>query len=95
MALQPETRFRLRIKPALEAIPHSYWVKIQAGSIIGVPDVLGCVNGRMVALELKTDEGQATAMQKYRIGKFAAAGAFTSILRPSNWAKVLAELQEL
>jgi hypothetical protein len=95
MALQPETRFRLRIKPQLEAIPQSYWVKIQAGSIIGIPDILGCVNGRLVALELKTEEGKATPMQLYRIGKLSAAGAFTRIVRPSNWKQVLAQLQAL
>lgn len=96
MAQQPETRFRLNVvDKGLRAIPRSYWVKIQAGSITGVPDILGCVNGRMVALELKTNDGVATPMQKYRLGKFQAAGAFAEIVRPDNWSRVLARLTEL
>jgi len=37
----------------LKAIPKSYFFIKEAGSIRGIADILGCVNGTFVALEVK------------------------------------------
>lgn len=94
--MQPETRFRLRVvKPALESIPESWWTKIQAGSVRGIPDVLGCIKGKMIALELKTEKGVADPLQLHRLTQVQRAGGYAAVVRPSNFHLILADLEAL
>jgi hypothetical protein len=96
VAQQPETRFRLnQVKPALEAIPQSWWVKIQAGSIRGVPDVIGTIKGKFVALELKTEDGWPDELQLHRLRQIKAAGGYAAVVRPSNLHEIIADLEAL
>lgn len=42
----------------------------------GTPDVIGCINGRLVAFECKRDEKEEpTPIQKWRLSEWIAAGA--------------------
>ena len=54
----------------LNSLPNSKAVNIH-GSVFcerGTPDVLGCINGRMVAFECKRSEGEVPeAIQKWRL----------------------------
>lgn len=62
----------------LNSLPNSKAINIH-GSIYterGTPDVIGCINGRMVAFECKRDESEEpTAIQYWRLGEWFAAGA--------------------
>lgn len=94
--MQPETRFRLKVvKPALESIPDSWWIKIQAGSIRGIPDVLGVIKGKFIALELKIETGVADQLQLHRLRQVQKAGGFAAVVRPSNFHEILAQLEAL
>ena len=37
----------------LKAIPRSHWFSKEAGAIRGISDIIGCVNGVFVAIEVK------------------------------------------
>lgn len=42
----------------------------------GTPDVIGCINGRLIAFECKRDEHEEpTNIQKWRLSEWIAAGA--------------------
>lgn len=42
----------------------------------GTPDIIGCINGRMVAFECKRDDKEEpTQIQKWRLSEWIAAGA--------------------
>ena len=42
----------------------------------GTPDILGCINGRMVAFECKRDDKEdLEKIQKWRLSEWIAAGA--------------------
>ena len=42
----------------------------------GTPDVIGCVNGRLVAFECKrTEEEDPTKIQQWRLAEWLASGA--------------------
>ena len=56
MAKKPETVFKERIRPKLDMIPDSWWIKTQMLATVGVPDFLGCVNGLFVGIELKASQ---------------------------------------
>lgn len=62
----------------LNSIPGGKAINIH-GSIFserGTPDVVGCINGRMVAFECKRDTAEdLTKIQKWRLSEWIAAGA--------------------
>jgi hypothetical protein len=64
-----------------------YCVKIWGGGFqtAGIPDLLCCIHGRFVALELKTEKGKATVLQKVSIFKIQEAGGYACVLRPSEF----------
>lgn len=66
---------------------NAYAVKFNASGISknGVPDVLVCLNGYFLGLELKTDKGFASALQKYNINQINMMGGISIVLRPSMW----------
>lgn len=51
----------------------------------GVPDLLVCCNGYFLGIELKTETGKATELQKWNIRKIRDAGGFACVLRPSQF----------
>jgi hypothetical protein len=93
--MKPETRFKERIRPKLDAIPNSYWIKTQMRSLRGVPDFFGCVSGRCVVIELKTDKGKTDPLQDYVLERFRKAGGLHFVMAPANAEKVLQELYSI
>lgn len=51
----------------------------------GVPDLLCCVNGRFVGIELKTETGKVSKLQEYHITKIQESGGQAFALRPSGF----------
>ena len=93
---KPETKFRNRFRKRLDAIPNSWFESIQQKSINGTPDILGCVNGYFVALELKaTHKSPVTELQNYKLKKIYDAGGFRAIVHPENMEDVLENLIRL
>lgn len=98
--MQPESRFYYRIKPLLEAIPKSYWEKIQAGSVRGRSDIFGCVRGHFVALELKKDSKQSQKKGRAKLQSvlqehIRLAGGSAYFVTPENWDEVYAKLLKI
>lgn len=89
MAKKPETVFKERIKPMLEALGGSWWVKTQMLSTLGIPDYLGCVQGAFIALELKKDrKSKPSKLQLWVLGKIMDAGGIAMVVYPENWDEV-------
>lgn len=62
----------------LNSIPGGKAINIHGGVYTerGTPDVVGCINGKMVAFECKRDDSEEpTAIQKWRLSEWIAAGA--------------------
>lgn len=51
----------------------------------GVPDLLCCVNGFFLAIEVKAENGTASELQKWNIDKIRGCGGYAIILRPSQF----------
>jgi Holliday junction resolvase len=49
----------------------------------GVPDLLCCINGFFLAIEVKAENGVASELQKLNIEKIEQAGGRSIILKPS------------
>jgi len=97
MARKPETNFRINtVDPALAELPNTYAMTIQQVAITADPDKLLCINGRFVALELKSDEeSEIRPLQTYKLEKIIQAGGLAFRVDRSNWKEVHAELLKL
>lgn len=81
-----EKIFETRIKRYIES--HGGWqVKFFANSYTkaGVPDILSCINGYFVAIEVKSDRGTPSELQLHTIRQIRAAGGFAFVLYPSGY----------
>lgn len=96
MATKPETVFKNRIRPHLDALPSSWWFKTQQVSLRGIPDFIGCLNGKFVALELKKDaKAPIGKLQIHILELIQSAGGYAAVVYPDNWESVLWDLKKI
>lgn len=51
----------------------------------GIPDLIICLKGEFIAVELKNEEGKPSPLQLYNIDKIKQSGGQAFILRPSQF----------
>lgn len=51
----------------------------------GIPDILACINGYFVGVEVKAQYGRPSELQLYNCRKIREAGGFAFILYPSGF----------
>lgn len=54
----------------------------------GTPDILACVNGYFLAIEVKAPEGKPSELQLAKIAEIRKAGGFAYVVYPSGWFKL-------
>lgn len=89
MIIAAEKNFENRIKTFLKD-EGAWFIKYWAGSQFtksGVPDILACVNGYFVAIEVKGPNGKPSELQLHTIKKIREAGGFAIVLYPSGFEK--------
>lgn len=61
----------------LKTIPDNYVRKISDRYRSGIPDIIGCYNGRFYSIEVKQPTGKLSKIQIYEMGKiFKAEGLY-------------------
>jgi hypothetical protein len=96
MSRQPEARFYARIKPVLEALPNCHMYRITQVSVRGTPDILMCLNGFFVSLELKRSVGaKTTKLQARNLFLDHVCGGYSAVAYPENWHYILADLHRI
>lgn len=94
--MQPETAFKVKVQAALKLLPHTWFVKTQQLSVRGTPDILCCIRGTFVALELKrSQEARIDPLQTHTLTGITNAGGESFVVYPENWPVVLAHLKAL
>lgn len=84
-----EKQFENKIKDFLKE-QNAWFIKYWAGSKFtkdGIPDILCCIDGHFVAIEVKAQTGRPSALQLYNIRKIREAGGFAFVLYPSGYDK--------
>jgi sulfur transfer protein SufE len=89
-----EKDFQKKVLKKLREIPHSWWVKLNDRVTSGLPDIVGCVAGVFIAIELKT-KSKVTALQAYTLRKIDSANGQTFVATPDNWAEIYQYLIKL
>lgn len=96
MSSKPETRFKEKVIRDLKTIPGIWFTKIQQASIRGTPDLIICLAGKFIAIELKADEKSPISdLQIYTIEIIKKAGGFGLISHPKSWPTDLKLLRTL
>lgn len=65
----------------LRKIPHSKWYNVSDRFGAGRPDIMGCIDGRFFAIEVKYGKGKLTELQKYELLGWLEAGGIAFCIR--------------
>lgn len=57
-------------------------------STSGTPDILACVNGYFLAIEVKAQTGKPSELQLVKIADIRKAGGFAYVAYPSDWNRL-------
>ena len=93
--MQKETLFKIKVQKRLkeEFGPNAWVVKVQQLALLGVPDLLGCVNGHFFAFELKKDaKEKPSRLQAWCLQAIDRAGGLARVVCPENFERCLKEL---
>jgi hypothetical protein len=96
-----ESKFQRKLKKKLDSIPDSYFFVKEAKAIRGIPDIIGVMRGRFIALEVKKNEAEAKqsggriALQKYVLTMINKAGGYGAVIYPENEQEILSELEKI
>ena len=80
-----EKNFENKIKAFLK-LHNCYFIKYWAGGQFtksGVPDILACIYGHFVGIEVKGPHGKPSELQLYNIEQIRKAGGHAMVLYPS------------
>lgn len=86
-----EKQFENRIKNVLKA-KNCYFIKYWGGGEFtksGVPDILCCVNGSFVGIEVKSATGKPSDLQIYNLKKITESGGYGILLYPDQFEDFL------
>lgn len=82
-----EKNFETRVKKFLKE-QGAWFVKYWGGAAYtkaGVPDLLACVNGFFLGIELKASNGKASELQMHTLKQIDKAGGFAILLFPKDF----------
>ncbi len=79
------------IKRYLNTVPECFFWKEHGGmyGTAGIPDIICCYRGRFIGLEVKTEKGQPTELQKATIKRIINAGGTAVVVRSVDEVKAV------
>lgn len=83
-----EKDFQKKVLKFLSSLPNSWFIKTSERSLIGIPDIIGCIHGIFVALELKRSvktKSRSRTLQEATLKRILANGGVAGIVGPENW----------
>ena len=91
-----EKRFENKIKAFLKN-QNCYHVKYFANrnTRSGVPDILACINGRFVGIEVKANKGKVSELQRWNLIHIRNSGGIGLLVFPSDWEVFIEKINEI
>ena len=75
-----ETALKAKVLKWLKKeFPEGFFWKSSDNFTAGIPDIIGCIKSRMIAIELKVGKNVASDLQKLVLRKLGKAGAITGV----------------
>lgn len=94
MLMAAEKQFEKQVREFLKTLPNQWNFKVFGNAFqeSGIPDIVGCINGRFIGLEIKSSRGKASDLQLYKIDLINKAGGYAAVVSPKNWEEVKSKL---
>ena len=91
-----EKIFENKVKAFLKSIG-AYFIKTHGDkfSRVGTPDIIACVNGNFVAVEVKAEKGKPSELQLHHIEQIRKAGGVGYILYPKDFYRFKLDMYRL
>ena len=88
-----EKNFENRIKKFLDE-QGAWYVKFFANAMTksGIPDILVCLNGKFIGIEVKQEKGTPSDLQEYHLRQIEKSGGIGILLYPSGFEKFKDEI---
>lgn len=96
MAMTPEAKVKKRVKQTLDMYGAYYFMPIGGPySRAGVPDIIGCHQGRFFAIECKAGNNTPTLLQQKELARIRKAGSVAIVVNEDNLDDVRVMLESL
>jgi hypothetical protein len=84
-----ESHFWRRVKKDLAKLPSTKIVRVEQDSINGTPDVILCISGHYVEIELKRNHTcEPTPLQRWNLEEANRCEGYAFVGHPSNWEEL-------
>jgi len=83
--MTPEKKVKTKVVAILKELRAYYFYPVAGGyGASGVPDIVGCYNGKFFAIECKAGKGKTTALQEKNIAQIIATGGKAIVVNEEN-----------
>ena len=93
MSKKPETVFKERALKDLATIPGAWFFKTQEVARRGIPDIILCLDGLFIGIELKIDGEKLEPLQEYNLMRIEECGGKSFTAYPNNWKQIFGRLK--
>jgi hypothetical protein len=81
----PEKKVKNAVRKVLDRLDIYHFMPPGMGlGRSGIPDIIGCYNGRFIAIECKAGKGKTTTLQERELQLIKDSGGFTFVAREDN-----------
>lgn len=89
--IQKESTIVRRIMKWFKSQPDCFCWKEHGGmyGTAGIPDIICCIGGRFVALEVKNEKGKTTKLQEITLNAIHRAGGYAAVVRSLDEVKTI------
>ena len=96
MADTPEAKVKKKVVAILKELRAYYFYPVTGGyGASGVPDIVGCYNGKFFGIECKAGSNKPTALQQKNLDNIKAMGGIALVVNENNIDDVRYALGEL
>lgn len=93
-----EKQFENKIRGFLETLPKQWHLKYWGGgrfATAGIPDIIGCINGRFIGIEVKATKGKPSPLQIRNVDLINKAGGYATIVYPNQFEELQEDLLKI
>jgi hypothetical protein len=85
MAKTPEAKVKAKVTGILKDQGAYFFYPVTGGfGASGIPDIVGCINGRFFAIECKAGDNKPTALQLHNINAIMTRGGYALVVNEDN-----------
>tara|TARA_R100001530_G_scaffold100248_3_gene69669 strand:- start:246 stop:527 length:282 start_codon:yes stop_codon:yes gene_type:complete len=85
MAMTPEKKVKQKVAKLLKEVGAYYFFPATGGyGRSGVPDIVGCVDGKFFGIECKAGKNTTTALQELELKKIEESGGVAMVVNETN-----------